>query len=198
MSTEHSNGAAVKPRLVPARVPWQISPSVPYLTLLPRDSADGQPVEVTFVGHFALEPSQPETQSFSGQAVWIKDPPEDFVEAPSDRCQYRLVKILFSHAVRAEEHDAFSDTEAIEEACYDWSAVPSLAYLAEGPEAYVRKFREYWRDTGICPNPGFYEVLGSPGLETGMRRFLMRGQDTYIDVVAGSWEWIGGQALPGW
>ena len=49
------------------------------------------------------------------------------------------------------------------EADYDWSDVPLLSLGSEYVESRRRR-REKWRETGLCPDPNAYEVVGSPWL----------------------------------
>ena len=54
---------------------------------------------------------------------------------------------------------------------------------------------EDWNKTGLCPNPGFYEVVDSELKKTfgfaspKVKHWVLRGHDSSIDVLAYSFEW---------
>jgi hypothetical protein len=90
----------------------------------------------------------------------------------------------------------FADSEVVREADYDWSAVSRPSPGSDLVE-YLRLQREKWLETGICPDPGVYEVRSSNWLreireETGYEwldyhHYLILGHDVYVEVIAKGW-----------
>lgn len=187
-----------KKRLVPVSVPWQISPSVPNLKLM--QSADGRPLSATFIGHFKCDEITGQTVSSDAIQVISEDP--DFEPTQlSVRMPFRMVRVSFAGAHFGRICQSASDSEVIPEEDYDWSDVASSLKPDETIEQDFERIRDLWLTTGICPDPGMYEVRNSPLLTeiavqaNELRHYLMLGHDEYVEVLAKGWGWEAGQPI---
>ena len=187
-----------KQKLVPVSVPWQISPSVPHLKL--KQAADGYPLSVTFIGHFKCDEMNEQVLASESIQVVSEDP--DFEPAPlSLRAPFRMVRVNFVSAYLGRICQSVSDSEVIPEEDYDWSEVPSSLRHGETIERNFERSRDLWLTTGICPDPGMYEVKNSPLLtefamqSNELRHYIMLGHDEYIEVLAKGWDWEAGQPV---
>lgn len=185
-------------KLLPVTVPWQISPSVPYLQL--QEGADGKPSSATFIGHF---------KEGNDQLAEVGSPLPKRIGAPSAFSpegartpgRFQMVRVNFLGAQASRVCNAVSDVEVISESDFDWSAVPSGLLPGEKVSDNVKRISDQWHSTGICPDPGMYEVKDSTWLrELGMdqkssRHFILAGHDDYLEVVADDWQWELGQSV---
>ena len=187
----------LRPQLLPVVAPWMVAVSAPFLK--PHRSETGQPLSVTFVGYFKMDHIQP--QDGTPQFEIVREPPE-FEPATSDeRHPYRLVKISFSGGRTMRTTPAFSDGEVIEEDAYDWSSVPGDLRPGEDAKNNRERRNRYWLETGTSPDPGVYEVAGSPWLAElgedaeGLHHYMILGNDDYVEVLAEGWSWQAGQPV---
>src|SRR5262249_52922463 len=151
-----------KPRLIPIKVPWQVSPSVSRLRLSVAESE---------------EPTR----------VWA-----DVNTLREKGAEAKRIIVSFGRALRARFSPAWSDAEVIREGHFDWSAVPKLDL--EDLNKAQSEFQRSWRETGECPDSGFYEVEGSlwasdERARASLRHFLIVGNDAFVEVLADAWEW---------
>ncbi len=57
----------------------------------------------------------------------------------------------------------------------------------------VKALWERWRQSGRCPDPRMYEVVGSHWIEAlgkvahGLTHFIIVGHDSFIEVIAKAW-----------
>ena len=77
--------------------------------------------------------------------------------------------------------------------------------ISQDSEIGCEKFRTYWKETSICPDPRIYEVENSKWLENearaiklGCKHFIVLGHDNYIEVLAKDWNWVSLGALENW
>jgi hypothetical protein len=182
--------------LLPVSVPWMISPSVPYLRIETFEPT--QLATVTFIGFFKLEGNPTDA---GGQRVI--DDPGDFTPLDTAKgASHRLVRIVFQEGSQLRKQPAYSDLEVIPEQDYDWSNVPSGINDGETAEGSVARVDSHWRASGLCPDSGMYEVLKSKWISeleldsTQWHHYILLGHDEYIEVVARSFQWQPGQALP--
>lgn len=185
----------VKPMLIPAKVPWSISTSAPHLKL--HQTTDGKPSYLTFIGYFKLnETTQGPTASLIEA---VGDPGEFRLDSSAEDAPYRMVRIILDGGVIARRRAAASDHEVIPEAEFDWHEVPGFPREGEGALANMIRTDHYWKKSGYSPDPGFYEVEGSPWVgELGindpeLRHYIAVGQDEYFDIIARNWRWGAGQ-----
>jgi hypothetical protein len=189
------------PILLPLRVPWMVSPSTPFLRLVATESAADGGTFVEFVGYYQCDDHPSEL----GTDVLIAQPPGPFQPAKGiQRGAYRLIRIVFKSGVWARMTPSHSDTETIDESQYDWSQIPDQWTPDMDIDEYLDRDREAWQQTGVCPDPGVYEVSRSRWLsETGAgsdgrwKHFLITGDDSYADVIAQGYEIVEGQVLTG-
>ncbi len=186
-----------KPRLLPVVAPWMVAASAPFLTS--ERSETGQPLSVTFVGYFKLDHLQ--LPDGSPKFEIVQEPPLFEPATADERHPYRLVRIIFSGGCDMRTVPAFSDGEVIEEDAYDWSCVPGDLRPGEDAMANRERRNRYWLETGTSPDPGVYEIDGSPWLAElgergrGLHHYMILGNDDYVEVLAEGWSWQAGQAV---
>jgi hypothetical protein len=179
-----------KPKLLPASVPWMISPSAPYLNATP--AGNSSPASVTFIAYFRNE------DRGGGRTLqYVPKPPEFQPATDGDRVPYRLVRLVFEDATHMQVHPAFSDLEVIPEKDFDWSEIPGARMPGEPVEDTVARRREWWIKTGTAPDARIYEIdeADASARASAHRRYLICGHDTYVEVVARAWRWEPGQPV---
>lgn len=183
-----------KQLLMPVQVPWQISPSVPYLRLQVL-GASAQ-ATATFIGFYK---SAARTHGQVGVSA-IQDPGEFHLSDSAEGARHRLTRVLFEGVAHSRQLPAVSDAEVIAEDAFDWSLVPTGIQAGETAEDAVRRVNDLWLSKGYCPDPAMYEVqssdwLGSLGLDDAWHHYILLGHDDYIEVVARGWSWQPGQVV---
>lgn len=196
--------AAVLPRPVPVRVPWEISPSTPFLQVSTAECGGG--TEVTAVAHFGLEHglSSPTTRGDGlSTSIKIVRPPQVVADDQTLASgPYQLIRIRFESGLWVRFSPSFSDSEVVEEAAYDWSAITTRYQAGQGFDEYKRMFWEQWRRSALCPDPNMYELERSPWLFEVLpghheyKHFLILGHDAYVEVLARGWAWKSLRSLP--
>jgi hypothetical protein len=174
------------------------------------ESDPKHPTEVTAAAQFALEQQQDAKASAPSGSVKIVQPPRvDEATAATLPSMagglYQLIRIIFEDGLWVRFYPSFADTQVIEEAAFDWSALDHLnAHWKSGVEAYRRNFWSVWYQTGICPNPCMYRVEGSTWLREvnivnpAFKHYLILGHDAYVEVIAKGWRWESLRSLPGY
>ncbi|MBC8111732.1 MAG: hypothetical protein H7Y04_11790 [Verrucomicrobia bacterium] len=77
---------------------------------------------------------------------------------------------------------------------FDTSKIDMLYDLENVSETFI-KLEELWTNSGICPNPDFYEVINSQWVaETEAHKwkckhFVIVGHDMWLELLAQSFEW---------
>jgi len=185
---------------LPVKVPWCISASAPFLKLRIGEADRESPTEVTAVAQFGLQHEESGGEGLGiPSSIKIVQPPkaaaDNSANQPTDGL-YQLIRIVFESGGWARFNHSFADTQVVEEAAFDWSA---MAHLRDAWKPGVESGRRYywslWRKSGICPNPRMYEVEGSiwtreiniKNLE--LKHYLILGHDAYIEVIAKTWRW---------
>lgn len=179
-------------RLLPVVVPWQVSPSTPFLRL--RASEADEPTAVTFMANFPAPQAAEEAGRLGFDRVQVVGPPAEFgaVQEAEGSC-WRIVKVTFQRGHWARFMPSHADHEVVEESAYDWSALPALTL--ENFEEQRRRFDAVWLESGVCPNPRFYVVSGSRWLQertkTGscFTHYIVLGHDAYAEVIAETATW---------
>lgn len=198
----------IKPRLIPLEVPWMVSPSTPFLELQSPQTNKSLSTYVQFVAY--NKPHDTKASGATGRPVSVVDTvPEFQASRLSERGAYQLVRLHFVNAISARVSTSFSDSQVIEELAYDWSHVPS-AWKGEDIFEHLRKADETWAKSGICGNPGVYEVITSDYAEeplssvataskaSTLKRFLILGHDSFVEINAEGVDVQYGQVLSGW
>ena len=186
-----------KPKLLPVMVPWQIEAGAPYLSL--ETSARGEPLSATFIAFFKCDESSAKRSSTDAHIV--SKPPAFQARSQDVKTPYRLVRVSFIGAHSGHTRRAVSDHEPVREADFDWTAIASWPRPGEPPEQTVRRSRDLWLMTGMCPDPCMYQVQGSRWIrelglsESTWHHYLLLGHDEYVEVVAQGWMWEAGQAV---
>jgi len=94
-----------------------------------------------------------------------------------------------------------SDSEVIAEDDHDWIDIASSLMPDESIEENIGRTRDLWLSTGICPDPGLYEVRNSdllsefPQQSNELRHYMLLGHDEYIEVLAKGWSWEADQPV---
>jgi hypothetical protein len=181
-----------------------VSASTPFLRLFCSESAAEGGTYIEFVAFYECENAEFGTKD----SVHVVQPPPPFQLALGTHAgPYRLVRISFKNGLWVRVNPAHSDTEVVDESMFDWSQVSGRWKTGEDIFDYFKRDKESWRQTGICPDPGFYEIQSSRWLdETGAsddrstkwKHFLVLGHDSYAEVIAESFEILEGQVLAGW
>lgn len=178
--------------LVPAQVPWMVSPSTPYLHLT---ISEGETTEVQFVGYFA--PKETEADKYNPLIVTIVPLSIDELEISDDKDSgpYQLIRMQFTAGLWARYYPSYSDTEDIDWTKYSRSERIPSHHEFQNVSEYLRWFKKKWKATNICPDPRFYEVIESDWLQeinsdvSNYHHFLILGHDYYTEIIARKWEW---------
>ncbi len=185
-----------KAQLLHLRVPWQVSPSTPFLRLVATESRAQEPTQVNFVAHFGL--LEQRESSFADVPRISHAPHYDnsaHIASKTAPGIYQLLTITFDSGLWARMSPSFSDREVIDPSLYDRSKLPCPYQRGQSPEDWVHRFWAEWRQTGFCPQSGFYEVNFSPWLEetgyakSSYKHFIVLGHDAYVEVLAKGWSW---------
>ncbi|MES1200877.1 MAG: hypothetical protein ABUS57_05455 [Pseudomonadota bacterium] len=101
----------------------------------------------------------------------------------------RRIEINFASAYFARV-SAKDDNEDIDASGF------TVVRMDEGPsDQYLEWRRRRWRQTGFCPESGFYVATESPWLTSAgfahlaLRHFVLAGRDNYIEVLASGFAW---------
>jgi hypothetical protein len=189
-----------KPRMLPARVPWMVTRSAPFL----RVDSERLPHQlcVEFVAHFETNGIAPEGAAKPEYRI-ASQPPLFELGDLGEAAPYRLVRVYFSEPLAHRLLPSASDREVVPEEDFDWSAVTSRLRPGEGIKENLERRRRQWVTTGICPNPCFYEVGNSPWPSQvaqknpvfELHHYIVLGQDDYVEVIAADWRWEPGQPV---
>lgn len=107
-----------------------------------------------------------------------------------DRTDSRRVELLFEncHHARVGPH---SDTGGIEEIGYTTMEQPIF-----DPANYLSQRLRLWKESGFCPDPGFYIAIESAWLNElpelirlGFRHYVVDGRDGYVELIALGFRW---------
>ena len=116
-----------------------------------------------------------------------------------DRTDSRMVELVFERCyhTRVGHH---SDTDGIEAIGY--KIIESFPFDANN---YLSLRSQKWRESGVCPDSGFYVAIESSwvaGLpeycRTGSQHYVVDGRDGYVELIARrfrwrEWLWVEGQ-----
>lgn len=186
-------------RLRPLKVPWQVSPSTPFLRLLATEQQEECPTQITFVAHFGLNERTDQQGIGFEKASQASNPYQTVVENGKESKSHSLVKIEFQAGCWARMSPAFSGREVLNPHEFDSSLIP-YSSLPTDIGAWVRDFQSLWMKSGNCPNPGAYTIEFSEWIErvgyADFQHFLIKGHDAYIEVLARDWKWEEIQKLP--
>ena len=107
-----------------------------------------------------------------------------------DRTDSRRVELVFEGCYHARV-GPHSDTESIEAIGY------KVVELFEFDAAdYLSRRSRLWRESGLCPDSGFYVALQSVWLAVltdhfrlGSRHYVVDGRDGYVELIARRFRW---------
>jgi hypothetical protein len=113
------------------------------------------------------------------------DDPNDFVD----------VEVALDRCIAARMLPGHSDQDVLDPSSFDFSQVPFDLNLGNYVQNII-EFHKEWKQTGICPNPNMYEVIGSSWLSgliddnrDGFRCYLFEGHDSYVEAIATGFQW---------
>lgn len=179
-----------KPKLIPVKVPWGIASATPYMQCA---IAEHKPAEVRFIASFLSDELQKLRQSTSSQELR-----QLFAKGLNFDAPEYIVEVAFDEFGWCRVAPAITDGIVIDEAAYDMSEVSSTTLeLGESLVEWRTRFRLQWIETGICPNPGMYEVVGSSwylalsldGPRAAHKHYLLLGEEMSIEIIATGWQW---------
>jgi len=188
-------------RLKPLKVPWQVSPSTPFLRLLAEESGKCQ-TQVIFVASFGLRAETTERQEAGFRSATKAINPHELADSDSEKSKtHSLVRLSFEGGLWARISPAFSDREMINPHEFDTSLIP-YSNQPDDVGVWLKDFQSLWMKSGRCPDPGAYVVepsqwISSLGLK-GFEHFLIQGHDAFIEVLARHWKWEEIKKLPDW
>jgi hypothetical protein len=106
-----------------------------------------------------------------------------------DRTDSRRVELVFEGCYHARV-GPHSDTEGIEAIGYEM--VEPFKFDAD----YLLRRSRLWRESGSCPDPGFYVAVRSAWLarlpddfRLGSRHYVVDGRDGYVELIARRFRW---------
>ena len=181
-------------RLIAVKVPWMVSPSVPYLRLQASESASDDPTMVRFVAYFGQENAQAE--SVGANRVCVAPSPyasNEPLGPPTG--PYQVVRVEFAWATASRMLPGYSDRELVNPDLYDSSAVRFQFKEGQSINECLLAFRSAWQRDGVCPDSRMYEVENSLWIaelsikDERLRHFLILGHDAYVEVIARAWKW---------
>jgi hypothetical protein len=194
------------PKLKPLKVPWMLSPSVPFLQLVAQEGSPGHSVAVQFVAYDKR--LEKDSENRAPGKVHVARPLSEFrpFDGPVTK-PYRQIRMCFPGEAYAKVSPAFSDCQVIDESCFDWSDVPGRWEPGEDIFDYMRRQDRLWHQTGICPNPRIYQIEDSHWVRDAsfsgdpsprLNHYIILGHDLFVEVIASDYIVIGGQMLDDW
>jgi hypothetical protein len=172
-----SESARRAPVLRPAEVPWQVSPSAPF----ERFTATEETVDidlVVFLGNHVVE------QEIEAREAAM----EPIDDATYNRLGYRDARLSF-HGIAAWRASPPQLPHAlIDESAFNLSELTAAVGGAGMPRREA--FRRAWHERGLCPDPRFYEVIGSAWKRTlglkrsGARHWMVLGHSVVVEILA--------------
>lgn len=189
-------------RLKPLKVPWQVSPSTPYLRLLAAESQRESATQVVFVAHFGLRSERTTRQEVGFSNATVASDPHQLSAQPGKESKtHSLVRIEFRGGLYARISPSFSDSEVVNPREFDTSLIP----YSDPPRdigAWLKDVQSLWMKTGSCPHPNAYTVESSQWIDglglNEFEHFLIQGHDAYVEVLARGWKWEEVKKLPDW
>lgn len=184
---------AHRQQLVPVRVPWMVSPSVPYLRLASSESQSDIESAISFIAHFGLEHPQEESTDVPPRKIASPYHPKSDRGAPTG--PYQLVRVRLHGHIAGRMLPGFSDREVVNPALYDRSLIPCPYTIGQCIDEWLHQFQHLWMKQRLCPDPLMYEVKESSwcselGLTRDWKHILVLGHDSYVEVIAKDWDWV--------
>lgn len=180
--------------LIPARIPWMVSPSTPLLSLYSSEAVDESATVVQLVGYFALEDQQSDQNN---PLIITIVPAIENLEISREKSigPYKLLKIQFTEGLWVHMYPSYSEGEIIDWSKYNRSKITPSMQSFRDVSKYLEHFKDQWEKSGICPDPRIYEVIDSDWLRdtqadnAKFHHFLILGHDSYIEIIASKWDW---------
>lgn len=169
-----------KLKIVPVKVPWQISPS----NEIGKCIEDNMCLTISLFCNQSKKIIQTELEELA--KVYGDNIPDDIY----NRVGFSEINLSFNPMVYFGI--AFPQTEmfGIDTGKYDTSAIDQYYYG-------IMDFHKIWGQTGICPDPSFYEVIGSNDvlksdvniLDSEIRHWMILGHSEEIHILSRSYKW---------
>lgn len=117
--------------------------------------------------------------------------------------RYQLVSLTFEDVGWLQRSPQHSDSEVIDEAEFDWSAVSGKPTEAEGPGQWQKRVLAEWVRTSIAPDPSIYVVENSvwkskEAMKWGLTHYLILGEYCYFEILSKKMEWKSKGSVIGW
>lgn len=180
------------PKLVAMKIPWSIAPSTPCLRLIANENGE---VKIILVAFFKANEKYANTQIVGHDKILVREKPDINNQIDYEKSLYQQIEITCTKSFWSKMSPAYSEGQVIEESKFDWSGVEGRIRDGVDPAKWLKEFQEKWVTTGICPDPGFYEVINSGWLQEtdaikyGLKHFLIVGEDSYIEIICDEWSW---------
>lgn len=189
----------LRQRLVPLRVPWDVSVGVAGLKVT---FWEDNRTEVEFVGVWGHGAGEANAAKIIMPRV-IDRPPQVALRPVRADDRYRLVCLSFPGCYWVRVEPMVSDESVIDYSLFDTSELARFQW--KGPaEEYVSSFRQEWSRSGVCPDPQFYEVVDGdwlrsvPNTRSKLRQFLLVAPESSVHLLAQEWAWSTKGALDDW
>jgi hypothetical protein len=162
-----------KPKLIPAKVPWNISLAVPNIA-----------VRLEELGLLEIE---------FGAYYLTKSP----VQHPTkDDIALKAIVVTFPrhHWGWVRVNPPYGEQGVIAEDDYDWSALP-VQRENDSIDSYLNRRMQAWLTTGLYPDPNVYKVQDSVWLKEmnaaqfNLQHYIFLGEDMYVEVLGRDWLW---------
>jgi hypothetical protein len=103
--------------------------------------------------------------------------------------KYHDVKIEFTGVKEFRHFPDYSTKDGERLDSYDWELVPEFRDEEGSLAKHGETFQKVWAETGICPDPAFYEVAGSNWVEEvgesrNLKHYLVLGGDYNLEVLS--------------
>jgi hypothetical protein len=185
--------------MIAQAVPWSVAVDETNFELVPQTGADRR--AIAFTAYFRRIVEEP--VDWTAAVVRQAHAAGPFRLATLDEVgEYHRVLLVFSGCLGLQICTDKTCEDILNGDAYDWSGVPGH-YMKPGESVQdaLNRGDHYFLATGFSWNPGFYEVIGSndnraSGVEPSYaRRYLLLGDDNYVNVTAQGWRWELGQVV---
>ncbi|MDX2277282.1 MAG: hypothetical protein NW206_17690 [Hyphomonadaceae bacterium] len=163
-------------------------------------SKDGDvPLFASFIGRFELQDAP--SQGVEHHRTYEDPGPFRTVAPGEEGAPYHVIGVRFIGGFRGRLTEAFDEDQVIDESAFDGSSIPGSLLRNETIDQNFARRDRYLRETGLSPDPGFYEVEGSQWVaevaseRTDLHHYIILGLEEYAEVLAEGWEWELGQPV---
>ncbi|MBE9141299.1 hypothetical protein IQ254_29605 [Nodosilinea sp. LEGE 07088] len=158
-------------KVQPVLVPWMVSPSTPNF-FLACDST--QPEVATILRFLAFFGEESTFENING---------------------YAKVMVIFENGFWVRYYPDFSSSEQKRLDSYNWEQIPEFRDNSGSLKGSKARFREYWQQTYVCPNPAMYRLIDSDWIKElelsdyEYEHYLVIGDDFNVEVICRNYSW---------